>query len=100
MGQTIAEKLAQRHLAAGPARPLRAGDMVSLRPAHVLTHDNSSAVLEKFRALGGTRVCDASQPVFALDHAIQDTSAENLARYAEVERFAGVSKTRKNVGAK
>jgi homoaconitate hydratase len=88
MGQTIVEKIAQRHLAAGPSRPLRAGDMVSLRPTRILTHDNSSAVLKKFRALGGTRVHDASQPVFALDHEIQNTSPENQAKYAEIEAFA------------
>jgi homoaconitate hydratase len=88
MSQTMVEKIAQRHLAAGPSRPLRAGDMVSLRPAHILTHDNTSAVLKKFRALGGTRVYDASQPVFALDHEIQNTSPENLAKYAEIDAFA------------
>jgi len=88
MAQTMVEKIAQRHLVAGPARPLRAGDMVSLRPAHILTHDNSSAVLRKFRALGGIAVYDATQPVFALDHEIQNRSAENLAKYAEIEAFA------------
>lgn len=88
MGQTIVEKIAQAHLAAGPSRPLRAGDMVSLRPARILTHDNTSAVLKKFRALGGKRVFDPSQPVFALDHEIQNTSPENLAKYAEIEAFA------------
>ena len=88
MAQTIVEKIAQAHLVAGPARPLRAGDMVSLRPAHILTHDNTSAVLKKFRALGGERVYDARQPVFALDHEIQNTSPENLAKYTEIEAFA------------
>ena len=88
MGQTIVEKIAQAHLAAGPARPLRAGDMVSLRPARILTHDNTSAVLKKFRALGGTRVYDTRQPVFALDHEIQNSSPENLAKYAGIEAFA------------
>jgi homoaconitate hydratase len=88
MGQTIVEKIAQLHVAQGPKRPLRAGDMVSLRPKHILTHDNTSAVLKKFRALGGTRVHDSTQPVFALDHEIQNTTAENVAKYAEIEEFA------------
>ncbi|MDT8436824.1 MAG: homoaconitase [Gemmatimonadota bacterium] len=88
MGQTIAEKIAQRHLMEGPARPLRAGDVVSLRPRHVLTHDNTSAVMEKFSAIGAARVADAEQPVFALDHDIQNRGPENLAKYEAIEAFA------------
>jgi homoaconitate hydratase len=45
-------------------------------------------VLGKFRALGGTQVLDATQPVFALDHEIQNTSPENLAKYDAIETFA------------
>jgi homoaconitate hydratase len=88
MRQTIVEKIAQRHMTAGPDRPLRAGDVVSLRPAHVLTHDNSSAVMKKFLTLGAADVFDPSQPVFALDHDIQNTSADNLAKYGAIEAFA------------
>ncbi|MFO7587992.1 MAG: homoaconitase [Gemmatimonadota bacterium] len=88
MGQTIVEKISQRHLMEGPARPLRAGDVVSLRPRHVLTHDNTSAVMSKFRAIGARSVADADQPVFVLDHDIQNGSPENLAKYAAIEAFA------------
>ena len=52
MGQTIIEKIAQAHMAEGPKRPLRAGDFVSIRPKHVMTHDNTSAVMKKFKAIG------------------------------------------------
>ena len=41
MGQTAAEKIAQRHMTEGPKRLLRTGDFVSLRPKHVMTHDNT-----------------------------------------------------------
>lgn len=88
MGQTIVEKISQRHLMEGPARPLRAGDVVSLRPRHVLTHDNTSAVMSKFRAIGARSVADADQPVFVLDHDIQNQSPENLAKYSAIETFA------------
>ena len=65
MGQTIAEKLAQLHLAAGPGRPLRAGDVVSLRPRHVMTHDNTSAVMAKFRAIGASHPLDQTSTLGA-----------------------------------
>ncbi|MEE8594589.1 MAG: homoaconitase [Gemmatimonadota bacterium] len=89
MGQTIVEKVARSHLAEGPGeRPLAAGDFVTIRPRHVLTHDNSAPVMKKFKAIEATRVFDPSQPVFALDHDIQNTSDENLAKYAAIEAFA------------
>jgi homoaconitate hydratase len=88
MGQTIVEKIAQAHLAEGPDRPLRTGDVVSLRPRHVMTHDNTAAVMKKFTAIGAARVHDSRQPVFALDHDIQNTSDGNLAKYRDIEAFA------------
>jgi homoaconitate hydratase len=88
MGQTVVEKIAQAHLEEGPRRPLRAGDFVSIRPRHVLTHDNTSPALKKFLALGGTRVLNPRQPVFALDHDIQNRSEDNLKKYRTIETFA------------
>ena len=88
MSQTIVEKIAQRHQTQGPSRPLRTGDVVSLRPRHVMTHDNTAPVMKKFRAIGATRIHDPKQPVFALDHDIQNKSESNLAKYAEIEEFA------------
>ena len=88
MGQTIVEKIAKSHLMEGPARRLRAGDVVSLRPRHVLTHDNTAAVMTKFAAIGARGVADQSQPVFVLDHDIQNESEENLAKYDAIAAFA------------
>jgi homoaconitate hydratase len=88
MGQTVVEKIAQAHMAEGPDRPLRSGDFLSIRPHHVMTHDNTSAVMSKFKAIGAPRLADPRQPVFALDHDIQNTSEENLAKYRKIEAFA------------
>jgi len=88
MGQTITEKLAQAHLAEGPQRPLRAGDFVSIRPKHVMTHDNTSAVMKKFKAIGAVKIHDRRQPVFALDHDIQNQSEDNQKKYRAIEAFA------------
>ena len=89
MGQTIVEKIAQRHMAEGPRdRAWRTGDFVSIRPRHVMTHDNTSAVMSKFKAIGAAHLHDPRQPVFALDHDIQNKDAANLAKYAKIEAFA------------
>jgi homoaconitate hydratase len=88
MGQTIVEKIAHKHMTEGPARPLRTGDFLSIRPHHIMTHDNTSAVLGKFKSLGVAKVWDPRQPVFTLDHDIQNTSEENLSKYRKIEAFA------------
>ena len=88
MGQTVVEKIAQAHMAEGPKRPLRAGDFLSIRPKHVMTHDNTAAVLKKFKTIGVKQVYDTRQPVFALDHDIQNTSEQNLKQYLAIETFA------------
>jgi homoaconitate hydratase len=62
--------------------------MVTVRPFHVMTHDNTGAVMPKFAAIGAERVADPSQPVFTLDHNVQDTSEKNLAKYRRIEEFA------------
>jgi len=62
--------------------------MVTVRPAHVMTHDNTGAVLPKFRSIGAKRIADPAQPVFTLDHNVQDTSEENLAKYRRIQEFA------------
>ena len=88
MPQTVVEKIVQSHMSEGPTRPLRGGDFVSIRPDHVMTHDNTAAVLKKFKTLGCERVYDSAQPVFTCDHDIQNTDAANLAKYRGMEAFA------------
>jgi homoaconitate hydratase len=90
MGQTIVEKISQTHMVEGPSRPLRAGDFLSIRPDHVMTHDNTSAVMKKFKAIGADRVHDARQPVFTADHDIQNTDESNLTKYRSMEKFAAL----------
>ncbi len=89
MPQTLVEKIAEQFAVGLPAgHEVHSGDFLSIRPAHVMTHDNSSAVIPKFESMGATRVFDPGQPVFALDHDIQNTSPENLGKYARIESFA------------
>ena len=88
MSQTVVEKIAQAHMTEGPDRPLRTGDVISLKPRHILTHDNTAAVMGKFKAIGARAINDPKQPVFALDHDIQNTSEVNLSKYSTIKDFA------------
>ena len=88
MGQTIVEKLAQKHMTEGPARPLRTGDFLTIRPHRCMTHDNTSAVMSKFKGIGAKKVKDPQQLTFALDHDIQNRDEANLKKYRAIEAFA------------
>jgi homoaconitate hydratase len=88
MGQTIVEKIAQKHMTEGPARPLRTGDFLSIRPHRCMTHDNTSAVMSKFKGIGAKKVKDSQQLVFALDHDIQNQDEANQKKYRAIEAFA------------
>ena len=89
MGLTLVEKVAARHADGMPAGAVvRAGDFVSIRPRHVMTHDNTGAVIPKFNQIGATKIADPAQPVFAIDHDIQNVSPKNLEKYAKIEAFA------------
>ncbi len=88
MGQTIVEKIAQKHMTEGPARPLRTGDFLSIRPHRCMTHDNTSAVMSKFKGIGAKKVKDSQQLTFALDHDIQNQDEANQKKYRAIEAFA------------
>src|SRR5467141_3456486 len=89
MDLTLVEKIAARHADGPPAGTVvRAGDFVSIRPRHVMTHDNTGAVIPKFKQIGATKIADPAQPVFAIDHDIQNVTPKNLEKYAKIEAFA------------
>src|SRR5436305_576505 len=89
MGLTLVEKIAARHAGGlAPNAVVRAGDFISIRPRHVMTHDNTGAVIPKFKQIGATAVADPAQPVFAIDHDIQNVTPKNLEKYAKIEAFA------------
>ena len=52
-----------------------------------MTHDNTAAVMPKFKQIGATAIADPAQPVFAIDHDIQNTTPKNLEKYARIEAF-------------
>jgi len=75
-------------MAEGPSWPLRAGDFLSIRPHRVMTHDNTSAVMSKFKGIGAKKIHDPKQLVFALDHDIQNQDESNQKKYRAIEAFA------------
>ncbi|KAF8519291.1 hypothetical protein JB92DRAFT_2012784 [Gautieria morchelliformis] len=87
--QTLIEKVVQRYaLDLPPGKTVKAGDYVMIRPEHCMTHDNTAAVMNKFKSIGATQVKQSRQLVFTIDHDVQNKSDKNLAKYASIEAFA------------
>ena len=86
---TLVEKIASLHVPNLPEGDvITAGDFVRIAPRHIMTHDNTSAVMGKFKSIGATRMHDSGQPIFAIDHDIQNHTPENLGKYARIKQFA------------
>lgn len=59
-----------------------------IRPEHVMTHDNTMPVINKFLSIGAKSLYNPRQPVFTLDHDVQNSSEANLRKYDRIEQFA------------
>ncbi|KAJ9063620.1 mitochondrial Homoaconitase [Entomophthora muscae] len=94
--QNLIEKIVQRYLhqeeselgSKGDPPSVHSGDFVTIRPHHILTHDNTGAVMKKFKSIGVPKIKTPTQPVFALDHDVQNKSESNLLKYSSIEKFA------------
>ena len=88
MPQNLIEKIAQKYaVGLDDGQIVKSGDFISIQPAYVMTHDNTGAVMGKFKAIGASKMANPRQPVFTLDHNVQDISDENLKKYASIETF-------------
>ncbi len=89
MAQNLVEKIAQKYAVGLPeGHQIQSGDYISIQPAHVLTHDNTGAVMTKLESIGASKMANPRQPMFALDHNVQDQGEANLKKYAGIEHFA------------
>jgi homoaconitate hydratase len=89
MAQNLVEKIAQKFTVnIDQNTKVRSGDYITIRPAYVMTHDNTGAVIPKFKSIGATKIADPRQVVHTLDHNIQDTSEKNLEKYKNIEAFS------------
>jgi homoaconitate hydratase len=89
MPQTIIEKIGQKFaVGLSPDHKVQSGDYIMIKPAHVMTHDNTGAVIPKFKSIGATKLFNPRQVVHTLDHNVQDKSEKNLEKYRKIEAFS------------
>jgi homoaconitate hydratase len=89
MPQNLVEKIVQKFaVGLDEDQVVQSGDIVSIKPAYVMTHDNTGAVIPKFKSIGATKFANPRQVVHTLDHNIQDKSEKNLEKYRNIEEFS------------
>eukprot|EP00732_Lithocolla_globosa_P000589 Lithocolla_globosa_v1_NODE_202_length_5196_cov_7.727290.p2 type:complete len:679 gc:universal NODE_202_length_5196_cov_7.727290:2523-487(-) len=87
--QNLVEKIVQKYAVDLPENHVvRSGDFVYIRPQHVMTHDNTAAVMHKFKSIQAKSIRFPEQIVYTLDHDVQNKSEKNLAKYKDIELFA------------
>lgn len=89
MSQNLIELITQKFAVdLQPGQLVRSGDIIFIEPAYIMTHDNTGAVIPKFKNIGATKFANPRQVVHTLDHNIQDKSEKNRAKYLKIERFS------------
>ena len=89
MSQTLIEKIAQKYaVGLSSDHDVHAGDYIMIQPTYVMTHDNTGAVIPKFKSIGATQLFNPRQVVHTLDHDIQNKSEKNLEKYRKIEAFS------------
>jgi homoaconitate hydratase len=89
MPQNLVEKIAQKFAVGLSAdHEVHSGDYLSIKPAYIMTHDNTGAVIPKFKSIGATKLFNPRQVVHTLDHNVQDKSEKNLEKYKKIEEFS------------
>ena len=84
--RTFAEKALAR--AAGESEA-RAGQILTVRPQRILSHDNTAAIAKIFsRELGAQKVQDPARLIIVLDHASPPPTAQHAQNHAEARVFA------------
>ncbi len=86
MGKTFSEKI----LSAKSGKDVRAGDIVTVSPDYILSHDNSAAIIKKFRMFGVKRVSCPDKIVIVLDHVTPASSEKYAQNHKEIREFVTV----------
>lgn len=83
MGKTFSEKI----LSLKGKRDVSAGDIVTVSPDYILSHDNSAAIIKKFRLFGKDRVQNPEKIVIVLDHVTPASSEKYAQNHKEIREF-------------
>lgn len=73
MGKTFSEKV----LGTKANKEVEPGEIVTVNPDYILSHDNSAAIIQEFRKLSLEKVKSAEKIVIVLDHVVPASSEKH-----------------------
>jgi 3-isopropylmalate/(R)-2-methylmalate dehydratase large subunit len=84
MGQTFAEKILARKAGLEQVEP---GQIVTVQPDKLLTHDNTAAIAKIFREIGVEKVARPEISVIVLDHVVPAATEGHAKNHQQIRRF-------------
>jgi 3-isopropylmalate/(R)-2-methylmalate dehydratase large subunit len=85
MGATFAEKLLARKAGKTGVEP---GEIVTVKPDHLLTHDNTAAIVSKIGGdLATYGIADPETPVIVIDHVVPAANEKTATSHKKVREF-------------
>ncbi len=88
MGQTFSEKIFS--LKAG--REVKAGEVVTVSPDYLLSHDNAAAIIQEFNKLGIKQVKNSQKIVIILDHVVPASTEKYAQNHQLIREFVASQK--------
>ncbi|MEN6561838.1 MAG: 3-isopropylmalate dehydratase large subunit [Acidobacteriota bacterium] len=83
MGKTLSEKVLGRKA----GKDVQAGEVVTVSPDYVLSHDNSAAIIKEFRKLGVGKVKAPGRIVIVLDHVVPAADEKYAQNHKSIREF-------------
>ncbi len=83
MGRTLTEKILGRKA----GREVRAGDVVTVSPDVILSHDNAAAIIREFRKLDVPKVAAPEKIVIVLDHIVPAAEEKYAQNHKSIREF-------------
>ena len=88
MGKTFSEKI----LGLKAQKEVQAGEVVTVSPDYILSHDNSAAIIKEFRKLGVKDVMSTQKLVIILDHVVPAALEKYALNHKIIREFVSAQK--------
>jgi homoaconitate hydratase family protein len=83
LGKTLTEKILGRKA----GKDVRAGEVITVSPDRVLSHDNSAAIIKEFQKLGVRKVKAPEKIVIVLDHIVPAADEKYAQNHKSIREF-------------
>jgi len=88
LGKTFSEKI----LSLKTGRDIKAGEVVTVSPDYILSHDNAAAIIQEFNKLGVKRVKNPHKIVIILDHVVPASTEKYAQNHQIIREFVASQK--------